>query len=67
MSRTVRLLLLEEILRDGWYTTAELANRLRVTQRTVQRDIADLEAAPLRRPLTVDGQGRYHIPRRVCD
>ena len=42
------------------FTTAELARRCGVTQRTIQRDLLDLQEEPLRLPL-LEEDGRYKV------
>lgn len=50
--RAVRLIALRELLRDKyWWTAGELAERLAVSRRTVQRDIAALGEEPLYEPI----------------
>jgi predicted DNA-binding transcriptional regulator YafY len=54
--KAVRLLWLRDCLLAGnQHTASELAQRLGVSQRTIQRDLEDLQAEPLRVPLVRDG------------
>ena len=47
MSRAMRLLRLIDMLNERGYTTEELAARLGVAQRTVQKDLQDLRDDPM--------------------
>lgn len=58
-----RLREIEDLLELRPRSTAELAGRLGVSQRTVQRDIEELRS--LRPELREDGQGRYFIAREA--
>ena len=63
MKRAVRLLRIIELLRERAHTTDELADRLRVSQRTIQRDLADLQGDPLYAPLVCQTRQTW----RVCE
>jgi hypothetical protein len=49
--RSKRLLMLARDLANGWYTVEALAQRYDVCERTIYRDIADLQDEPIREPL----------------
>ncbi len=55
VNKAIRLVYLRDLLGRRGYTTAQLAMRCGVNIRTIQRDIADLQAAPLHVPLVCDG------------
>lgn len=63
VTKVLRMLDLIIVLRQGWFTKRELANRYGVSLRTIERDLSDLDKLPMRMPLT-DNDGvprRYHI------
>ena len=60
--RAVRLLQLIRLLRDRWYSVAELADALSVSPRTVRRDLLDMQDEPLRLPLC-EARGRWRMMR----
>jgi len=53
--RALRLADMMQLFRtdDGAYTVDELARRYGVSERTVQRDLADLQDEPIRLPLVL--------------
>lgn len=58
--RAVRLIALMQLFEQrGTWSSAELAERMGVTQRTIQRDLLDLQSYPLYFPLVEDERGRY--------
>lgn len=61
-SRAVRLVALLRDLQAHPHglTARQLAARLQVTVRTVQRDLADVQAEPLRAALWQDEEWRWH-------
>lgn len=61
--RAVRLRALERLLRDGPCTTCRLAVELDVHERTIKRDLVDLQLPPLCVPLAVDDDGRWYVMR----
>ena len=62
--RAARLLALREMLFVRAYTAAELADRLGVSQRTIYRDLVDLQLWPLNIALSrCDGRWRAFDPR----
>ncbi len=59
--RPVRLIQIMELFRGGGsYTTKELADRLGVTVRTIQRDVLELQGEPIYLPLYKEEE-RYHM------
>ncbi len=63
--RAVRLLAIRDFFETGATATArEWAERYGVSQRTVSRDLADLQAEPLYYPLTMNGWRYERMPRR---
>ena len=60
MTRAIRLIQIIELLRDGCgYTTAELAERFGVSQRTIRDDLLVLQGEPFYMPLVCEDQRRY--------
>lgn len=59
--RAVRLRALEKLLREGPRHTYSLASELEVDERTVKRDLVDLQIPPLCVPLAVDDCGRWYV------
>lgn len=61
--RAVRLVAILRLLcaHPQGFTARELAARLGVSPRTVQRDLADIQAEPLRAPLWQDEEYRWVI------
>jgi len=57
--KSIRLLELERLLELRPRSTAELAERLGISQRTIQRDLEDLRK--LHGTVQVDAQGRYYL------
>ncbi len=53
--RAVRLMRLVELLEARPWRSSELARELGVSQRTINRDLLDLQSEPLRKPLVCDG------------
>ena len=51
MARAVRLIYLRDLLIAKPYTTEELAELCSVSERTIYRDLADLQDDPLRAPV----------------
>jgi len=51
MKRAIRLLQIIDLLKARGYTSRELAERFDVSQRTIQQDLAELQADPLYAPL----------------
>lgn len=60
-SKALCLVRLMELLRDRPYRAAELAERLGVHHRTVNRYLNDLAGAPLYYPVYFDGERWAHI------
>lgn len=61
MCRAMRLLRLLDLLRERGWTTQELAERFGVSQRTIQRDILDLQGHPVYAPLITRTETRWRI------
>lgn len=57
--RAFRLLDMQEHLRHRAARSSELACRYGVSKRTIERDLADLQGAPLYTPLWQDAQGNW--------
>lgn len=58
--KIVRMLWLYDYLREGGVVrTADAAARLGVSQRAIQRDLLDLQSAPLYTPLVTDNMGEW--------
>jgi len=51
MKRAVRLLYIVQLLNDRPMTTNELAQRCEVSERTIRKDMLDLQGNPLYLPL----------------
>jgi len=51
VKRAIRLLAIAFALRERPYTARELGERFGVSQRSIERDLEDLQAEPLRLPL----------------
>ncbi len=63
--RALRLIAMRDLFDAGARATArELAERYGVSQRTVSRDLADLQAEPLYYPLIMTGWRYQRMPRR---
>ena len=62
-SRAVRLIAMLELLRarPRGILSREIAEQLGVSQRTVQRDLADVQDEPLRAPLYQDEDWRWFM------
>jgi len=50
-SRAFRLIELMRLLNQRCYTTEELAEHFGVSERTIQRDLLDIQGEPLRYPV----------------
>lgn len=64
MRRRERLERIVELLMQGPRTTAELAECLEVSQRTIQRDVLDLQGEPRYVPLLCDRQFLWALVSR---
>lgn len=65
MVRAVRLRALEKMLREGPRYTYSLASELGVDERTIKRDLVDLQIPPLCVPLAVDADGRWYVMKML--
>lgn len=59
--RAVRLLEMREMLESGRHSTRDLAKRLHVSRRTIERDLADIQAEPAYWPVVRDDNGCYYL------
>lgn len=66
VKKSVRLTDMQELLRDAWLTVAQLAYLYGVSLRTIQRDLEDIQAAPIYAAVVNDGKRpvRYHVTER---
>lgn len=67
MIKAIRLLYIVKLLEHRAYTTAELAEQCDVSQRTIQQDIADLQADPLFAPLICRTRKEWVMLKPACD
>jgi len=59
LKRALRVDHIKDLFLAGWAgTTRDLAERYGVSQRTIQRDLADLQGEPFRLPLVVEATWR---------
>jgi len=65
MARACRLMAIHDLLCEVALTTREMAERFHVSEQTICRDLRDLQAEPLRRPLV--RENRWRILRTVSD
>lgn len=63
LAKAARLIAEIQLLETRAYTAAELAQTLGVHKRSIQRDLAALQAEPLYVPLTVDDEWRWRVFR----
>ena len=65
-SRAVRLIAMLQLIRvrPNGITSRQIAEQLGVSQRTVQRDLADVQDEPLRAPLWQDEDYRWRFVER---
>jgi len=62
IKKSVRLVaLIRRFATGGRYTARELAETFGVSQRSIQRDLLDLQSAPLRLPLVQDSEWKWSI------
>ena len=61
--RALRLIQMMRLLADRWYTSAELAERLRASPRSIQRDVLAIQGDPLYAPVVKNGS-RYRMQSR---
>jgi len=54
VSRAARLMRMAELLKARRWRSRELAQELGVSQRTISRDLLDLQSEPLRLPLACE-------------
>ena len=54
VKRCIRLMIMRDILSQRPVTVREIAERFAVTERTVYRDLAELQAEPLRFPVVCE-------------
>lgn len=66
VDRAVRLVhLRDQFLAGSRHTARDLAQRYGVSQRTIERDLLDLQSEPLRVPLVQDIEWRWMMQREV--
>jgi hypothetical protein len=58
--KAARLIAIRDLLSGGMYGTRDLAERLEVPQRAIQRDLLDLQTAPLYTPIIEEGR-KYRV------
>lgn len=64
VNKAVRLVYLrDQFVAGSRYTARELSDRLGVSQRTIERDLLDLQSEPLRVPLIRDIDWRWGVER----
>lgn len=62
MSRAIRLIQIIDLLKSGrGYTTAELAERFEVSQRTIQDDLCVLQGEPFYMVLEPDPRTEWRV------
>ena len=63
VKKSCRLTDMQGLLRVAWLTAAQLALLYGVSERTIHRDLLDLQSEPIRAPVVDDGEKplRYHI------
>lgn len=62
--RLHRLHQIMELLADGYRTASELAERFRVTKRTIEHDLLVLQGEPFYFPVEVQTEWRYRKSAR---
>ncbi|MGI6376445.1 MAG: hypothetical protein GX601_06790 [Anaerolineales bacterium] len=61
VKRAARLVLLRDALQREPHTVRQLAALADVEQRTIYKDLIDLQLPPLSVPLQVDERGRWYV------